>query len=276
MLGGKCVMQVISFMAIKGGVGKTTMAFQFAKFLQTQDQKVLMIDLDAQKSLTGTFENEHFNFSGKPTIADVLEKPSSGLIETQVQDNIAIIPSTSNLEEVADRLVSKPNRELLLFMWFVKNAQELNQKYDYIIIDLPPAWNLLSKNGVAVADKIISPMEPSRFGYESHIKVLQSVGTLQDEVVDPVSGKSYITANVFFLGNRIKHNTNSSHEFLSALKHIDNVIGVIPEKELVNASMLAKEGILEYATQNDKLHEQEPFLKLLSDVFSEIQKRGND
>lgn len=91
-----------------------------------------MIDLDAQKSLTGTFENEHFNFSGKPTIADVLEKPSSGLIETQVQDNIAIIPSTSNLEEVADRLASKPNRELLLFMWFVKNAQELNQKYDYI------------------------------------------------------------------------------------------------------------------------------------------------
>lgn len=145
MLGGKCVMQVISFMAIKGGVGKTTMAFQFAKFLQTQDKKVLMIDLDAQKSLTGTFENEHFNFSGKPTIADVLEKPSSGLIETKVQNNIAIIPSTSNLEEIADRLATKPNRELLLFMWFVKNARELNQKYDYIIIDLPPAWNLLSK-----------------------------------------------------------------------------------------------------------------------------------
>ena len=119
-------------------------------------------------------------------------------------------------------------------------------------------------------------MEPSRFGYESHTKVLQSVGTLQNEVVDPVSGKSYITANVFFLGNRIKHNTNSSHEFLSALRNIDNVIGVIPEKELVNASMLAKEGILEYATQNDKLHEQEPFLKLLSDVFSEIQKKEND
>ena len=56
-------MQVISFMAIKGGVGKTTMAFQFAKFLQTQDKKVLMIDLDAQKSLTGTFENEHYRFS---------------------------------------------------------------------------------------------------------------------------------------------------------------------------------------------------------------------
>lgn len=154
-------MQVISFMAIKGGVGKTTMAFQFAKFLQTQDQKVLMIDLDAQKSLTGTFESEHFNFNGKPNISDVLEKPSIGLIETQVQENIAIIPSTSNLEEVADRLASKPNRELLLFMWFVKNSQELNQKYDYVIIDLPPAWNLLTKNGVAVADKIISPMESS-------------------------------------------------------------------------------------------------------------------
>ncbi|MEJ1304020.1 AAA family ATPase [Lactiplantibacillus plantarum] len=70
--------------------------------------------------------------------------------------------------------------------------RRLNQKYDYVIIDLPPARNLLTKNGVAVADKIISPMEPSRFGYESHTKVLQSVGTLLFEVVDPVSGKNHI------------------------------------------------------------------------------------
>jgi hypothetical protein len=44
------------------------------------------------------------------------------------------------------------------------------------------------------------PLDPSRFGYESHIKVLQSIATLKKEVVDPVSGKSYITATVNFLG----------------------------------------------------------------------------
>lgn len=263
-------------MAIKGGVGKTTMAFQFAKYLQSQSQKVLMLDLDAQKSLTGTFENKTLNFNGQSTVADILKKPSIGLIETAVQKNISLIPSTSNLEEIADQLTSRPNKELLLFMWFVKNAKELNRKYDYVILDLPPAWNLLTKNGVAVADKIISPMEPSRFGYESHTKVLQSVATLQDEVVDPMSGKSYITAKVFFLGNRIKHNTNSSHEFLAALKSLKNVIGVVPEKELVNASMLEKKGVWEYATEKDKLREQRKFLELLKKIFNQIQKQGND
>uniref|UniRef100_UPI003241C5A2 ParA family protein n=1 Tax=Lactococcus sp. TaxID=44273 RepID=UPI003241C5A2 len=60
-----------------------------------------------------------------------------------------------------------------------KKFKRTKSKYDYIILDLPPAWNLLTKNGVAVADKVISPMEPSRFGYESHTKVLQSVSTLK-------------------------------------------------------------------------------------------------
>lgn len=86
---------------------------------------------------------------------------------------------------------------------------------------------------MAVADKVISPMEPSRFGYESHTKVLQSVSTLKNEVVDPVSGKSYVSAKIYFLGNRVKHNTNSSKEFLEALKSINDVIGIVPEKKLL-------------------------------------------
>ncbi|WP_252899860.1 ParA family protein [Lactococcus fujiensis] len=44
-------MQVISFMAIKGGVGKTTMAFQFAKYLQENNKSTLLIDLDSQKKV---------------------------------------------------------------------------------------------------------------------------------------------------------------------------------------------------------------------------------
>ena len=61
-------MQVISFMAIKGGVGKTTMAFQFAKYLQENNKSTLLIDLDSQKSLTGTFETKDFNFKYKHNI----------------------------------------------------------------------------------------------------------------------------------------------------------------------------------------------------------------
>ena len=267
-------MQVISFMAIKGGVGKTTMAFQFAKYLQENNKSTLLIDLDSQKSLTGTFETKDFNFKDKHNISEILSNPQIGIIATTVEKNIDVIPSTSNLEEIADNLATKPNKELLLFMWFVKNSKELNQKYDYIILDLPPAWNLLTKNGVAVADKVISPMEPSRFGYESHTKVLQSVSTLKNEVVDPVSGKSDVSAKIYFLGNRVKHNTNSSKEFLEALKNINDVIGIVPEKEAINTSMLLKKGIFDYLEETGQTHTQNKFIASLKKVFNQIETKG--
>jgi chromosome partitioning protein len=63
---------------------------------------------------------------------------------------------------------------------------------------------------------------------------------------------------------------------LAALKNLKNVIGIIPEKELVNASMLAKKGILEYATESDKLREQKQFIELIQNVFKKIEKEGNN
>ena len=127
---------------------------------------------------------------------------------------------------------------------------------------------------MAVAVIVISPMEPSRFGYESHTKVLQSVSTLKNEVVDPVSGKSYVSAKIYFLGNRVKHNTNSSKEFLEALKSINDVIGIVPEKEAINTSMLLKKGIFDYLEETGQTHTQNKFIASLKKVFNQIETKG--
>lgn len=265
-------MKVISFMAIKGGVGKTTIAFQFAQYLQSKNKKVLMIDMDSQKSLTGTFENKESNFLGRYNVSDILLKNYTDDFYTKVSKNIDVIPSISNLEEVSDNLSNKPNKELLLFMWFIKYSYILDERYDFVLIDLPPAWNLLTKNGVAVADIIISPLEPSRFGYESYSKVLQSINVLKNELVDPLNGQSYLSAEVFFIGNRVKHNTKSSREFLEAIDSLENVIGVIPEKELINTSMLVKRSVYDYAFEITQNNGKELFLNNLSEIFNKIEK----
>ena len=65
-------MQVISFMAIKGGVGKTTMAFQFAKYLQENNKSTLLIDLDSQKILILKISTIFQKFSEIPKLESLL------------------------------------------------------------------------------------------------------------------------------------------------------------------------------------------------------------
>jgi len=264
-------MKIISFMAIKGGVGKTTMAYQLAKYAQQKNKRVLLIDLDSQKSLTDSFTKNPNDFSSSKTMADLMNNPNIGLIQTNVEEGIDIIPSHNSLDLITDILVTKANKELLLFMWFVKNMAKLNELYDYVIIDLPPAWNLLTKNGVAVADLIISPMEPSRFGYDSHQKVLDSINSFKNELTDPMTGKSYVVADLLFLGNRVKHNTSSSREFVEQINKFDDLLGIIQEKELVNSAMLEKKSVFD-VTDNKLDKNQREFIKALSVIFDSILK----
>ena len=96
----------------------------------------------------------------------------------------------------------------------------------------------------------------------------------KNEVVDPVSGKSYVSAKIYFLGNRVKHNTNSSKEFLEALKNINDVIGIVPEKEAINTSMLLKKGIFDYLEETGQTHTQNKFIASLKKVFNQIETKG--
>lgn len=71
-------------------------------------------------------------------MADLMNNPNIGLIQTNVEEGIDIIPSHNSLDLITGILVTKANKELLLFMWFVKNMAKLNEHYDYVIIDLHP------------------------------------------------------------------------------------------------------------------------------------------
>ncbi len=272
-LGGK-ILEIISSMAIKGGVGKTTLAFQLAKYIEGKNKNVLMLDMDSQRSLTGLFIKSQNDFDNVDTTADILLNPRHKYTPTKVSNKISIFPATNNLNEIAEEMATKTYKELALFMWFAFNVDSLNKEFYYVIIYLPPAWNVLSQNGVTVADKILSPMEPSRFGYESHAKVISAIQALKDALIDPVTGKEYVTAEILFLGNRVKHNTASSRDFLEALAQLSDVIGSIPEKELVNSSMLSKQSIWDYGEEHKLLWKQRAFYEEVEKIFERVLNNG--
>ncbi len=134
----------------KGGVGKTTTSAALVAGLAKKEKRVLAIDLDPQGNLGFSFgldiENGNTLFEalkGDVPIYDAIQRKSG----------IDFIRSNILLSGVAE-VVKSEKRELLL-----KNLlAPVERFYDYIIIDTPPAFNVLTLNGYSAADYLIIPM----------------------------------------------------------------------------------------------------------------------
>jgi chromosome partitioning protein len=151
----------------KGGVGKTTTCATLAGIFRAQDKTVLAIDMDPQGNLSFSLGAEDVGFTihdalnGKCSIEDAIKTtPICDIITSN------IILSGSELEMTTVR------REFVLkdMLRSVKN------KYDYIIIDTPPALSVLTINAYTAADELIIPMTPE-------ILSLQGLAQLRETII---------------------------------------------------------------------------------------------
>lgn len=136
----------------KGGVGKTSTASALASGLARKGSRVLAVDLDPQGNLGFCLGAEIDN---SPTIYELLKEtlPIEKII--QKKNGIDVIPSNILLSG-AEIEFTKFGREYLL-----KNGlASVRGKYDYIIIDTPPALNILTVNAYTATDSLIVPMVP--------------------------------------------------------------------------------------------------------------------
>ncbi|MDJ1089971.1 ParA family protein [Macrococcoides caseolyticum] len=236
-------MKIITFSAIKGGVGKTTLAYNFGQWLKYQNKKVLYVDLDHQCNLTQTFDI----FENSGTVADIfIFKDDVQIIE--IDKFLSIIPGNMRLDEVEKNISTKSNKDMLFYMWLEDHYEEMNlNKYDYILIDTHPDFSTITKNAIVVSHSIFSPITPSEHGFSSRSNLLERFNEFKNEMIDFKTRESYITANLYFIANMVKHNTKSSIEFKKILHKIDDVIAIFPHKELFNNSTLEKKSISDMA-----------------------------
>jgi len=146
----------------KGGVGKTTTSVNLAASLTAAGRKVLLVDMDPQGNATmgcGIDKRElqrtiYQVLLGSAAIGEVRQISESGGFD--------LIPSNRELAGAEVELVDLPNRETRLKQ-ALRNIQD---SYDFILIDCPPALNLLTLNGLCAAHAVMIPMQCEYYALE--------------------------------------------------------------------------------------------------------------
>lgn len=152
-------MKIVAFGTLKGGTGKTTVAYNIGGIL-AEKHKVLFIDVDPQSNLSDNAGIDTADQNGR-SVRDIFDNPNGTTAVSVITrapmeqlPNADIIASHIRLTATELRLVSTAAREQILKRWIQKNMDVL-QQYDYIILDTNPSMGLINQNAFLAADSIV-------------------------------------------------------------------------------------------------------------------------
>jgi chromosome partitioning protein len=155
----------------KGGVGKTTTTVNLAASLVLAGRRVLLIDLDPQGNATmGSGIDKR---TLRTTIYQVLlgSAPISAARVHSESGGYDLIPANRELAGAEVEMVDLPERETRL-----KSAlQEILDQYEFVLIDCPPALNLLTVNGLCAANAVVIPMQCEYYALEGLSDLVQTI-----------------------------------------------------------------------------------------------------
>jgi chromosome partitioning protein len=167
--------RVIAIANQKGGVGKTTTAVNLGASLAASEQKTLVIDCDPQGNTTSAlgFPKDPARRTLYQTL--ILDEPIERVTLDAQVEGLDLIPSDKNLVGAAVELVGMENREYRL----KAAVASIRDKYDYILIDCPPALDLLTLNALAASDSVLVPIQCEYLALEGVSELLDTLMRLR-------------------------------------------------------------------------------------------------
>ncbi len=165
--------RVLAIVNQKGGVGKTTTAINLATALAMAGYSVLLIDCDPQANTTGGFgfRRQGDHDSQRLSVYDVLLGSTTldeASLETAVP-RLTLIPASRSLIGATIELVPLERREFKLR----ESIQQILPRYTFILIDCPPALDLLTLNALVAADGLIVPLQAEYFALEGGFRAYE-------------------------------------------------------------------------------------------------------
>jgi chromosome partitioning protein len=167
--------KIIAIANQKGGVGKTTTAVNLAASLGILEKKILLIDADPQANATSGLGIDLKEIKqGTYQLLEQSVKAFDTIIKTN-SPNVDLIPSHIDLVASEIELVDKKAREYML----KKSINEIQNQYDFILVDCAPSLGLITLNALVAADAVIIPIQCEYFALEGLGKLLNTIKSVQ-------------------------------------------------------------------------------------------------
>jgi len=169
--------KVISLINQKGGVGKTTTSINLSASLALLNKKVLLIDLDPQCNATtgiglnkGEIEKSIYNVLNNTAMIE------ETILKTKYK-NLYVLPANINLAgidiEILDQ--SRNSANFIKAEQLKQHIARIKDRFDYIIIDCPPALGIITTNALTASDSVIIPVQCEFFALEGITQLLKAI-----------------------------------------------------------------------------------------------------
>lgn len=230
---------IVSVANQKGGVAKTTSVFNIGVELASRGKKVLMIDFDAQASLTICAGLEPYEHK-KNIVSVIRDGIDVSECVVQLKDNLYIVTSDIALAAQEMALVVRTMRELVL----QKSLSNIKDMYDYILIDCPPQLSILTINALSASDRLIVPCKTDYLSYRGLEQLQDTIDVIKNEV----NGKLKVLGIIATL---YEQRVKDDRDVLEFLGEKGNIIAVVKKLAIAKKGIYSGMAVVEQDAKNE-------------------------
>lgn len=245
-------MRTIAIMNQKGGSGKTTTSVNLAAALAEKNKKVLVIDLDPQVSTTAWLGCP----KDMPGLLEVLTTKATieEVVVPTTIDGVELVAGSQWLINIEKKLAGEVGAETILKHKFMKLSPA---RWDYVIIDCPPALSLLTVNALSAVEEVIVPVESRIMALQGLVQLLQTVDIIKDRLNENLSVTGIIACR---LDVRTKHSKEVALELRKNFGHLVYSTAIRENIRLSECPSF-QQSILQYAPDSSGARDYRAFAK---------------